>query len=79
MPLRQVAHAAMQQFGRARRGAAGPIARLKQGHALALQRRLHGHAQARGTPTHHQHIPVIHGFGSGARRVHNGVDSGRWA
>ena len=72
MPLRQVAHAAVQQLGRARRGAVGPIARLQQGHALALQRRLHRHPEARGTPTDHQHIPMGIGFSGRTGGIHAG-------
>ena len=54
--LRQIAHATVQQLGGARRGATGKVARLHQRHAPAFERGLHGHPQAGGATTDHQHI-----------------------
>lgn len=75
MALRQIAHTAMQQFGRARGRAAGKVTGLDQSHPSAFERRLHGNAKACGAPAHDQQVqrfgcPGGQGF-SQCRKKHN--------
>ena len=64
--LAQVAHAAVDQLGAARRGAAGEVAGLGEEGAVAARRRLDRGPQAGRAAADHQHVP----------RLPRGVDPG---
>ncbi|MPM99214.1 hypothetical protein SDC9_146405 [bioreactor metagenome] len=57
--LRQIAHAAMHQLGGARGSALGEVQRLQQHDLEAARRRIHRHAQPRGTAAHDGQIEAF--------------------
>ncbi len=54
--LRQVADAAVEQFGRAAAGPAGEVGALDQPHAIAARHRVQGDARAGDPAADHQHV-----------------------
>jgi hypothetical protein len=60
--LREVAHAAVHEFGRAAAGALGVVVRFEQQGAVAARGRFHGGTQARGAAPDDENVP---GFGRG--------------
>ena len=58
IPLLQVAHAAVDEFGAAAGGAAGKVLPFEEEGAVAATRRLHRRAEAGGTAADDDHIPA---------------------